>query len=335
MSHDPHPDSSLASHRITIPHTDLATSRLCLGGNRFGTALDQQATFALLDAFVELGGNFVDTAHIYSDWVAGAPRSVSEKTLGEWMRQRQNRHTLVIATKGGHPDLSTPHLPRLGRSEIEKDLDESLRFLGTDTIDLYWLHRDDPTTPVGEILDTLNRQVQAGKIRYAGCSNWSLARIQEAQEHAAQHRMQGFVANQPMWSLAVAQPRPTDPSDLVRFDAPMARFHEQTGMAVVPYSSQAQGYFSKIEQGEETLSDALKGRYATPENRERYRRAAVLGRDRGASAAQVALAYLIAQPFATVPIIGSRTSEQLRESMGAIALALQPDELAYLEGNEA
>ena len=159
---------------------DLHPSPICLGTADLGSAVNRSDSFALLDAYLDLGGNFLDTAKVYADWLPGE-RSTSEKLLGEWMRLRRNRQRIVLATKGAHPDLATMHLPRLSRAEIEADLHASLRHLQTDIIDLYWLHRDDPARPVEDILATLQDAVRAGKIRYFGCSNWRVERIRLCQ----------------------------------------------------------------------------------------------------------------------------------------------------------
>ncbi len=154
-----------------IPNTTLAPSVLCFGTTMIGSTVDKAGSFQLLDAFVEAGGTFVDTAKVYADWLPGE-RSISEKTIGEWLRRSGKRSQVVLATKGAHPDLSAMQTGRLSRAEIIADLDASLRHLQTDVIDLYWLHRDDAEQPVADILATLESQVRAGKIRYYGCSNW-------------------------------------------------------------------------------------------------------------------------------------------------------------------
>ena len=187
---------------VNIPHSDLYPSCLCLGSNRFGTVIDHADAFALLDAFVAMGGNFIDTALIYADWIPGAPKSASEKTIGQWLKHSGNRDRVVLATKGGHPNLSTMHLHRLSKADITRDIDASLSNLQTDVIDLYWLHRDATSVPVTILIDTLNEQVQVGKIRYFGCSNWQVERIIAANDYANKNDLQGFVASQPWWSLA-------------------------------------------------------------------------------------------------------------------------------------
>jgi aryl-alcohol dehydrogenase-like predicted oxidoreductase len=185
-----------------IPNSGLCPSFLCLGTVPFGSTMSEKDSFGLLDAYLHLGGNFIDTANVYADWIPGE-KSTSEKTIGKWLKSRQNRQQLIVATKGGHPDLNLLHVPRISKGNIIHDLHESLRHLQTDYIDLYWLHRDDPKVPVEEILMTLEEQVQSGKIKYYGCSNWTAFRIKEAQKVAASLGTKGFVASQPMWSLAV------------------------------------------------------------------------------------------------------------------------------------
>src|SRR5215212_2523559 len=135
---------------VTIPQTDLTVSPICMGSTDFGSTITTTDVYRLLDAFLSDGGNFIDTAHVYSNWRPG-PTSISEKTIGQWVRANGLREQIVLGTKGAHPDLSTMGIARLARADIVRDLDESLDHLQTDYIDLYWLHRDDPERPVGEI----------------------------------------------------------------------------------------------------------------------------------------------------------------------------------------
>jgi aryl-alcohol dehydrogenase-like predicted oxidoreductase len=141
--------------------------------------VNRDDSFALLDAFVEQGGTFLDTAHVYANWAPG-PRSISEKTIGAWLKATGTRDRLLIATKGGHPAPGHEPGSRLSPSDIVGDLDESLDFLGVERVDLYWLHRDDPNRPVGAMLEVVNEQARLGKIRHVGCSNWRPRRIRAA-----------------------------------------------------------------------------------------------------------------------------------------------------------
>src|SRR5258708_9428063 len=156
---------------------------------------------------------------------------------------------------------------RLSRAEIAHDVDESLEFLQTDSIDLYWLHRDDSAIPVGDILGSLNEQVAAGKIRYFGCSNWKISRIQAAVDYAASKNIQGFSANQPMWSLATPNLDQLSDKTLVAMDSDATAFHGRTGMAVIPYTSQAQGFFTKLAaSGRAGLSASVSKAYYNETN---------------------------------------------------------------------
>lgn len=301
----------------TLPHTTLHASVLCLGTADMGTKISREESFRLLDAFAAAGGNFIDTAAVYSDWVPGE-RSRVEKLLGEWLRTRGRRDRIILATKGVHPPLGAMHASRMTRRDILHDLHASLKHLNTDAIDLYWLHRDAPDHPVGEILETLDEQVRAGTIRYFGCSNWRSERIAAALEYARAHGLRGFVANQPLWNLAhVPHSRLPDPTCAV-MDAAMFEVHCRTNLACVPWSAQANGYFHHRANGTlDHMSEAHRRMYGDPINDERFARAAQLVRETGMSMTDVVLAYLLAQPFPVFPIIGCRSVAQLHDSLRA------------------
>lgn len=316
-----------------IPDTPLTPSVICCGTSSFGSgSLPQQAAFTLLDRFVDLGGNFLDTAKVYADWLPGE-RSVSEKTIGRWMKERGNRSRIVLATKGAHPDLRTMHIPRLAPEDIIGDLEQSLRNLQTDCIDLYWLHRDDPTRSVSEIVDVLNEQLRLGRIRAFGCSNWRSERIAEAAAYAARRGLRGFAASQPGWSLA-EYPAPADPT-MVYVGETERAYHERSGLPVVPYNSQASGLFGGRYRPEGLLERTEHNRkvwrLCTDENRRRLERVLQVARRTGKSGSQVALAYLLSQPFPVFPVIGSRTAEQLEDSCAAGDMRLDAETIRYLE----
>jgi aryl-alcohol dehydrogenase-like predicted oxidoreductase len=316
--------------RRAIPGTDLEPSVICLGTALLGTGIARDDSFRLLDAYVEAGGSFIDTAHCYADWLGGE-RSVSEKTIGAWMRSRGARGSVVLATKGAHPDLRTMQ-PRLAPREIARDLQQSLEYLGVESIDLYWLHRDEPGRPVGEILGALEEHARSRRIRFYGCSNWTARRMAEARELAARAGFGGFVASQNMWSLARPAPGAVGDRTLVQMGSEEIAFHGRYGVAAVPYSSQAGGYFTKLERGTLEPGQGIAKIYDRPGNRRRYERAASVARRHGWSAGDVVLAYLLSQEFPVYPIVGCRTVEQLDASMGAAALRLDPEELEGLEG---
>lgn len=308
-----------------IPNTELAVAAICLGSTSLGSAIDPTTSFRLLDLYADAGGNFIDTASVYANWLP-VEKHASEKTIGRWLKRTGRRDRVVLATKGAHPELATMHIPRMSRTEIEADLHASLRNLQTDVIDLYWLHRDDPARPVEEILASMHAQVRAGKIRYFGCSNWRAPRIAAAQRAAGVMGIQGFVANQMMWSLAVIDPAGIRDQTTVAMDDALFAYHIQSGMAAVAYSSQAGGLFQKLADGNESGGSA----YPPAPNRERLARIRKLSAATGLSISRIVLGFLLSQPFVTVPIVGCRTEAQLRDSLTAADVRLTPAQTAFL-----
>lgn len=286
-----------------------------------------------MDAYLTCGGNVIDTAAVYANWLPGEKNS-SEKTIGRWLARTGKRDKIVLATKGGHPDLATMHISRMSPSEIVDDVETSLRNLQTDWIDLYWLHRDDPARPVAEIIDTLHGQVVAGKIRYFGSSNWRADRIEAAQIYATARGITGFVANQMRWSLAAIDPDATGDPTTVAMDDETYAFHQRTGLAAIPYSSQASGYFQKMAEGR-AISPSQQKVYGGPENQQRLARVIQLAQETGLSVSQIVLAYLTSQPFTTIPIVGCRTVAQVEDSMRAGDVQLSNEQVAWLDKGSA
>ena len=322
---------------ITIPNTDLTVSALCLGTADMGTGNPWEPARVMLDSFLAAGGNFLDTARVYAEWVPGG-RHASEKTLGRWLTESGNRDNIVLATKGAHPELKTMQIPRMSAREIADDVDGSLTDLQTDRIDLWYLHRDAPAYPVEEILDTLWALVDAGKIRYLGCSNWTLPRIKAAQTYAAQKGRAGFVANQPLWNAAVANMKAfTETGNVVMEDATLA-WHEETQTAAVPYSSQANGLFQKLAQNGgdlNALPGGAKAIYGQPENLRRFERIQHLSKETGLTRTQITLGYLQAHPFPVSAIVGPRDASQLADTLSAADVVLTPAQAAFIEGRSS
>ena len=315
---------------IPLPRTRLAVSQLCLGTNQFGTAQDDVRAHELLDTFRALGGNFIDTAHGYADWIPTAPRAASEHCIGRWLA-RQRRDSVVIATKGCEFDYRAGFAPRVTPEHLRADLEGSLAALGTDHIDLYWLHRDDPSHPVESILDALIEHQRAGRIRHFGCSNWGVARIRLAQRYAASIGHEGFVACQPMWGLA--EP---DRAAMQQF-APGGYYEDgyralhEAGLTMIPYSGQSRGIFTRLAGGqEESIAADVKALYLSDTNRRKLGVLRELALKHNATVNAVVLAYLTSQPLPTIPIIGASSPAQLRESVGSCALTLSVDELDAL-----
>jgi Predicted oxidoreductases (related to aryl-alcohol dehydrogenases) len=314
-----------------IPETDLITSALCMGGGMVSVENDQGYCYDLLDRFIDAGGNFIDTANVYGKWFPKGLNS-SELNIGAWMKERGNRHRLIIGTKGGHPLLNTMQVSRLSREEVNSDLEESLKALQTDYIDIYWLHRDDENLPVSYILGYLNDFAADGRIRYFGCSNWRAERIREAALIAKREGIRGFVGNQMMWSLATPNKDAITDKTLVCMDDTGKRLHLDTGLTAIPYSSQAGGFYSKLGQREtDHLNEQSARLYLNDENMERYRKIIQLTRELSKTVTEIVLGYLISQPFTTIPIVGPHTPEQLEDTMRAGDCILDEKTVRFLE----
>lgn len=316
-------------HYLRLPGLALPLSVLCLGTGSYGSAYSRDQSFALLDAFAEAGGSFVDTAHVYADWLPGGA-GASEQTVGAWLRERGMRGQFAVGTKGGHPRLETMEVSRLRPEDLAHDLGESLERMGTDHVDLYWLHRDDPDVPVGEILDALNEHVRAGRIRALGASNWRPERLKASADYAAAHGGSGFVAGQIGWSLAVPNTQSNRPSDMLFMDPQALEFYHTSGLTVFPFSPQAGGFFAHPYDP----ADPKYALYHNAASRGRWDRVQRLARDRAVPPNALALAYLLTHPCGGAAIIGPRTTEQLRESAAALSIGLSDGERRFLESGE-
>ncbi len=311
---------------VNILNTDVEVSNLCLGTAKFGTIIDEKTSFELLDSFVELGGNFIDTANCYSNWFPGE-ESASEKTIGKWIA-KNGREKIIVSTKGGYPDLHNKKISRLSINDIEMDIYNSLNNLRTTYIDIYWLHRDNINYPVSYFIDLLNDFKKRGIIRYFACSNWTCDRIIEAQIYAKKNNVDGFIANQMLWNIGKINQSVLNDDQLVLMDKTMFSYHENSNFTAIPYSSQANGFFSgtynyllnnnfcnanknyeKIYYGS-TAYELYYNHY----NIEQLRKVRILSEMLEITQTQVILLYLMYNKFLTIPIIGCRNIEQLRES---------------------
>lgn len=308
---------------ITLFPGGPEVSKLCLGTGQFGARLPREAALKQLDLFFDQGGNFLDTARVYADWVPGG-RGASESTIGAWLKDRKLRDRVIISTKGAHPDLKTMHIPRMDPADVRFDLEESLRALGTDYIDLYFLHRDDPSRPVEEILDMLEIFRKEGKIRRYGCSNWKLNRIEEADRAAAGLGCEGFVCNQIRWGLADLNIQAISDKTLVVMDREIHAFHRRTKKAVMAYSSSCGGYFSKRLRGE-SLSPSARAVYDNEPNQKLLEKLKSWEEELNRSAAVLVSAYVMNQDFPAAPIASFSSMGQLEETLLAADLVFPPE----------
>ena len=301
-----------------------AQPRIGLGTGRLG-ASGREDAFALLDAFVDLGGTLIDTAAVYSDWIPGE-RGRSETVIGEWLRLRGNRDKVVISTKGAHPPLEDVHHGRLDAASIRHDIEQSLRRLQTDHIDLWLPHRDDVSVPVADILGTLGEFVAAGKIGAIGVSNWSVPRIAEARALTP-----APVANQLLGNILCLKMSPPTDDTLELLDAASFRQAEADGIALMLFSSQCLGAFTESKRG------APPPGYDNPACAAAIAEINAVASEAGIAADVLVLAFLLQFSPAIVPLIGSQNPAQLTASMQALDVRLARDvmdRLAKISGFE-
>lgn len=316
--------------KLTLNGTDLCVSQLCYGTNMLGTAIDEGRANAILDRFVDLGGNFLDTARSYGDWIPDAPTGASERAIGAWLKGR-NRGDVVIATKGGFFDMRVgDYRNRCTPADIASDLSQSLDHLGVDSIDLYFLHMDNEEVPVKEIIDALVEHQAAGRIRYFAASNWAADRIVQANAYAASIGKQGFVASETFWGLAVPDVGAAAMQGYQHYYEGEYEALHAAGLPIVAYAAQSGGYFTKLAAG--AVPEGLAARYGNPANEARFAAVKQLAEKHGVSINEVALAYLTSQPNQTFAIFGGSNPEQISETAKAATLKLTAEELALLRG---
>jgi aryl-alcohol dehydrogenase-like predicted oxidoreductase len=306
--------------KLRVPGTGLEITNICLGTARFGSEHPEEECFRILDRYMELGGNAIDTANAYASFLPGGT-GMSERTIGRWLRRSGARDRLVIATKGGHPSFDSMDVPRLSPEDIRGDLTESLDRLGLDSVDLYWLHMDDPGVPVSGLVDTMNELLSQGLVKAAGASNWSTERLEEARRYAEKTNRTGFFGSQVAFSLAEPNPGFDNPGtkSLTPEDRP---YYAKAGLVVAAYSPHAKGFFSgKYDRGMTVSTE--KGK--------RVERARELADRLGWKPNDVALAYIFSQPFDVAAVVGPRNVEQIEASCAAADLALSADQLRFLE----
>lgn len=311
--------------KIYISHTDLQVSRMCMGTADLGSVTSQEDSFELLNLFYEHGGTFLDTAISYADWIKNAERSASEKTIGRWLKKYDLHNKIVVATKGGTFAAGTLRA-QLSKEELDLQIEQSLRNLGLDTIDLYLLHRDDENRAVEEIMDTLFAHVDNGNLRYLGCSNWTLGRIKLANEYAEKCGRLGFVALSDRWSLAKYNPN-SDPT-MLDMDIDKWNYCKDKQLTAIPYKGLANGYLTYLATGANV--DKLKNAYGLEINLQIADRAKKLARDKNVSATAIAMAYLRSQAFVTIPITAFSKKAQLLDLVEGVNLELSKSEIDYL-----
>jgi len=291
----------------------LNVSKISMGtAPRTTESLNEKEIFYLMDMFMEAGGNCLDTARAYND-------GRSEEVIGKWIKKQGNRDRVIISTKGGYPKQDCSKRARLSRKEMEDDLNLSLKALQTDYIDIYWLHRDDPEMPVKEIIESVNRFCDAGKIKLVGCSNWHVDRIQQANEYAEKYGKKRFAVSQIKWSLAETFEEYYKEHYEVVMDDQEYQWYFNKQMPVFAYGSQALGFFIKVAaSGFESLDKEIHRRYGSEENLLRFKKVKHLASSNSVSISSVVFGYITCNKLPSVAVFGARNPEQLIDVLQAV-----------------
>jgi aryl-alcohol dehydrogenase-like predicted oxidoreductase len=314
--------------RRPFGRSGLELSPLCLGGNVFGWSAGEEASETVLDAYVEAGGNAIDTANIYSGWVPGNEGGESERIVGRWLAGRRDRDELVIATKVGM--AGGVHPKGLAREHVLRGAEGSLARLGVDRIDLYYAHEDDPVTPLGETLAAFAELVDQGVVGAIAASNYSAARLAEALEISAREGLPRFEGVQEAYNLV----------DREGFEGELQELCLREGLGAASYFSLARGFLSgKYRPGAPVpQSPRAAGVARTYLNDRGFAILAAVdevAEELGATEAQVALAWLMARPGLTCALASATSAGQVRELAGAMDLELGAGQLARLDGASA
>ncbi len=310
-----------------LGRTGLKVSELCLGTMQFGWTADEALSFEILNAAYAAGVNFIDTADIYSHWVEGNPGGVAEEIIGKWLRRfNVPRDQIIIATKVRGRMGSGPNAEGLSRHHIINAVEASLRRLGTNYIDLYQTHWYDEQTPIEETLRALDDLVRQGKVRYIGASNYPAWRLMQALWTSERLNLARYDSLQPHYNLA----------HRADFERELAEVCRVYGIGVLPYSPLGGGFLTGKYRPDDPVpesvrADGIKRRYFNERGWEILEAVEEIAKAHTATPSQVALAWLLADPTITSPIIGPRTLAQLEDNLGAVRLALTPEEKNRLD----
>ena len=312
-----------------LGRTGLKVSPLCLGSMNFGWTADDETSFAVMDAFAEAGGNFIDTADIYNRWVEGHIGGESEGVIGRWLQARGNRSQMIIATKVRGQMGPGPNDQGLSRRHIFDACDASLRRLQSDTIDLYQTHYFDADTPIDETLEALDRLVQQGKVRYVGCSNYPAWRLMEALWTSDKHGLARYNSIQPHYNLV----------NRAEFERELAEVCLANGIGIIPYSPLAGGFltgkYSRDRDTDSVRAEGVRQHYFNDAGWKVLDAVRAVAVELDTTPLAVSLAWLLAQPGMTAPIVGANTVEQLQGSVAALDVDLTAEQMETLNNASA
>lgn len=309
-------------NRVKITGTALEASAICLGTANYGTSISTEEAFCQMDIFIQEGGNFLDTAHVYGDW-ACAEQGCSERVIGEWLHGRGRRSDILLSSKGCHPPIAQMSESRVDVKSLREDVESSLKNLRTDYIDLYFFHRDNPLVPVAELMEAMEAEVKKGNIRYYGCSNWSLTRVMEASAYARTHGLKGFSCNQMMFVLADVQEDALVENQLTILKNDFYQYQKANGLALMAYMCMAGGYFSKRLSGRSVSEDQQRW-YHGDANEAIIHQLGCLSAE-GYQVADFMLRYVISASFPTIPIVSFSSIEQMKKGLGSVERKIPKD----------
>jgi aryl-alcohol dehydrogenase-like predicted oxidoreductase len=297
-----------------LGNSGIATAPLAFGGNVFGWTIDEATSFALLDAFVAAGFDFIDTADVYSTWVPGHSGGESEAIIGKWLKARGGRGKVTIATKVGSPMGAGRQ--GLSKAYIAKAVEDSLKRLQTDYIDLYQAHRDDTATPIEETLEAFTKLIEQGKVRAIGASNFTAARLAESLAVSDRAGFARYTSLQPLYNLV----------ERADFETTLAPLCLKEGIGVIPYYALASGFLTGKYRSEADLGKSARGggakKYLNPRGLRVLAALDTIAERLNAKPGQIAIAWLIARPAVTAPIASATTVTQLEELVAATRLTL-------------
>jgi len=303
--------------------SDLVVSPLTLGGNVFGWTVGEPSSFKILDAFLEAGFNFIDTADVYSMWAPGNKGGESETIIGNWLKKNGNRKDVIIATKLGN-DMGDGK-KGLNAKYMKQAVEDSLKRLGTDYIDLYQSHIDDPGTPVEETMSAYNELIKEGKVRYIGASNLSAERIKASNDFAHANDLEAYISLQPLYNLY----------DRQKFENEYSKLVQDESLGVIPYYALASGFLTGKYRSDADLDKSKRGQGAKKYMDERGMKilAAMdeVALEHKVPLSQIAIAWLLHKPLITSPIASATSELQLAELLQATTLTLTQEQIARLE----
>jgi len=311
--------------RIQIPDTDLSICPIGLGTVNAGIGWEGRAADDIFNAYVDGGGNLIDTARVYA-------HGRSEEVVGEWLERSGRRDEVVIVTKGGHPKFDSPdddlHISRMTDADMRGDIEISLRSLKTDVIDIYFYHRDNRNQTIEEEIETMERFRKEGKIRYYACSNWDTDRIVEADRYCKEHGYRGFVADQILYNAGMKYMNPLPDDTLVYLKGDLWDYHmANPGNLVMPYMGVASGFFYiYAAKGAEGVS---KSPYFTPGNIEVAEKCLLLAKDHSCSLTNVLLGFFMNQPLQCAPLYGADSPEMIRDALSTFDVSFRAEDFAF------